>query len=57
MLTCHTNQEKESLRILLRNHFLGDYLEAFLDNYIYFEGFIYSFEKVDDEILPSANIS
>lgn len=28
-------------------------LEDLFDSYIYFEGYIYSFEKVDDESLPS----
>ncbi|CAI2385901.1 unnamed protein product [Moneuplotes crassus] len=50
-LTCHTNEEKSRMakivRNVMRNLKGNDEMGLFPENYIYREGFIYSFEKVD----------
>lgn len=51
-LTCHTNDEKQRMRKVARSH--RAQLEEVFDNFIYFEGFIYSFERVEDDELPSS---
>ena len=45
-LTCHTNEEKQKLLKIVRK--MRDRLEGLFDNHVYWEGFIYSFEKIDD---------
>ena len=49
-LTCHTQSEKNTMRRLVRHQ--KEVLDAVFDNYLYFEGYVYSFEKVDDGDLP-----
>jgi len=41
----------------MRDKDLTKGLDSMFDNYLYFEGYIYSFEKVDDSSLPSRSIS
>lgn len=57
LLTCHTNQEKETLRRLMRDKDLSKDLDSLFDKYLYFEGYIYSFEKVDDSQLPIKSVA
>ena len=40
------------MRKLARGH--RAQLEEVFDNFIYFEGFIYSFERIEDDELPTA---
>jgi len=49
-LTCHTQAEKDTLRKLVRKN--KETLEQTFDNYVFFEGFLYSFEKIEDSDLP-----
>ena len=56
-LTCHTNKEKETLRKLVGNKDVRKDLDDIFDSYIYFEGYIYTFEKVDDSSLPTHNVT
>lgn len=37
----------------MRNKELCTELDSVFDKYLYFEGYVYSFEKVDDSSLPS----
>lgn len=55
-LTCHTNQEKETLKRLMRDKDLTKELDSVFDKWIYFEGYVYSFEKVDDSSFSSRQI-
>jgi len=57
LLSCHTNKEKQTLWTLINDDRLKNELESLFDSYLYFEGYIYSFEKVDDTLLPSWSIS
>ena len=41
----------------MRDKELAKELDTVFDNYLYFEGYVYSFEKVDDSSLPSMSIS
>ncbi|CAI2386355.1 unnamed protein product [Moneuplotes crassus] len=45
-LTCHSNEEKMKLAKIMKK--LRPNLEQQFENYVYWEGFIYSFEKFDD---------
>ena len=45
-LLCHTNEEKLKMRKIIR--LLKPNLEAQFNNYVYWEGFLYSFEKIDE---------
>ena len=49
-LTCHTQDDKNTMRRLVRKQEKA--LEDKFDNYFYFEGYIYSFERVEDDDLP-----
>jgi hypothetical protein len=49
-LTCHTQAEKDTLRQIVRKNKAE--LEDVFDNFIYFEGYVYSFERIDDASLP-----
>lgn len=51
-LTCHTNSERETMRKLMRLEPVAKELGSVFEKYLYFEGYIYSFEKVDDDALP-----
>ena len=50
-LTCHTMEDKLTMWKLVRKQ--EKPLEDLFDNYIYFEGYIYSFERVEDDQLLS----
>eukprot|EP00345_Euplotes_harpa_P008961 CAMPEP_0168352986 /NCGR_PEP_ID=MMETSP0213-20121227/22933_1 /TAXON_ID=151035 /ORGANISM="Euplotes harpa, Strain FSP1.4" /LENGTH=805 /DNA_ID=CAMNT_0008364413 /DNA_START=1 /DNA_END=2418 /DNA_ORIENTATION=- len=55
VLTCHSNEEKNKLRSIVRK--MHDKLEAMFENHVYWEGFIYSFEKIDEsEMLSEVEI-
>lgn len=45
-LSCHTNEEKMKMMRIIRK--LKPRLEEQFDNYVYWEGFLYSFEKIDE---------
>ena len=51
VLTCHTNQDKRTLKKLVTKH--KAILADLFDCYIYNEGAIYSFERVDEATLPT----
>jgi hypothetical protein len=52
-LTCHTNKEKETLKKLVMDRNFQTQLEEIIGCFVYFEGFVYSFERVDDSLLPT----
>ena len=52
-LTCHTNKERETLKRLINAKENRAELESIFDSFIYWEQFLYSFEKVDDSNLPT----
>jgi aubergine-like protein len=45
-LTCHTNEEKIKLSKIVKK--LKPKLEGYFENHVYWESFLYSFEKIDD---------
>ena len=45
-LTCHTNEEREKMRKIIKH--LKPKLEGYFENHVYWEGFLYSFEKIDN---------
>lgn len=45
-LTCHSNEEKTKLFKIVKK--MKERLNALFDNHVYWEGFIYSFEKIDE---------
>ena len=45
-LTCHSNEEKMKMAKIIRK--LKPKLEGYFENHVYWEGFLYSFEKIDD---------
>lgn len=45
-LTCHSNEEKIKLSKIIKK--LKPKLEGYFENHVYWEGFLYSFEKIDD---------
>lgn len=45
-LTCHSNEEKMKMAKIVKK--LRPKLEGYFENHVYWEGFIYSFEKVDE---------
>jgi hypothetical protein len=44
-LTCHSNEEKEKFRKVIRT--AKDILKDIFDTYIMYEGFIYAYQKID----------
>ncbi len=53
LLTCHSYKEKGLLRSIVNDKSNRDELEGIFDSFIYFEGYLYSFEKVEDTSLPT----
>ena len=45
-LTCHTNEERLKMSKIVKK--LRPKLEGYFENHVYWEGFLYSFEKIDD---------
>ena len=45
-LSCHTNEEKMKMMKIIKK--MREKLEAQFDHHVYWEGFIYSFEKIDE---------
>lgn len=43
-LTCHSNEEKMKIGRIVRK--LKTQLEALFENHVYWEGFLYSFERI-----------
>jgi len=52
-LTCHTKEERETLKRIVNSRENRPALEAVFESFIFFEGFIYTFEKVADADLPT----
>jgi hypothetical protein len=51
-ITCHSNKERQLMKSLVNDKKNRDELEGIFDSFIYFEGYLYSFEKVEDSSLP-----